>query len=503
MRQRLTTVVSFHLGKAHLYLGTLDDSPCPAHAGSAPHPRARRRRPKKTGRGAQSDPARVPGGGRPDHRRGHRRQRGMEQARRAHRRIRPSALRQRRAGAGHRLDHRSDEIRGTGERPGRAGDGAEMGARPREGRAAGAALPQPADAGARPERGYAERRCTGRGAGGLELRRPQGKGRPGRAGRSCSSTCPSPTTARRCSTAAAGRSKRPRSARWRCCSARSGPFGMRTPHTGSMQPYDSTVRKIAAAAITMEDAAMLHRMQDRGQKIVVRLEMEAQMMPDSPSRNVVGELVGRERPDEVVVFGGHIDSWDVGTGAMDDAGGVVIAWEAVRLLQKLGLRPAAHDPGGGMDQRGERRARGSGVPGPAPERARQARRGDRVRRRHLQVPWIRVYRERLRIRDRAIRSPGCSSLWAPIRRARRRRRRRHRPDHGAGGPRALPTWWTAPAISGITIPKPTTSTRSTRRSWPKTWPPWRSWRTCSRTCPPCCREGREDHETIGRPGKSR
>lgn len=118
-----------------------------------------------------------------------------------------------------------------------------------------------------------------------------------------------------------------------------GPFGMRTPHTGSMQPYDSTVRKIAAAAITMEDAAMLHRMQDRGQRIVVRLEMEAQMLPDSPSRNVIGEIAGRERPDEVVVFGGHIDSWDVGTGAMDDAGGVVIAWEAVRLLQKLGLRP--------------------------------------------------------------------------------------------------------------------------------------------------------------------
>ncbi len=118
-----------------------------------------------------------------------------------------------------------------------------------------------------------------------------------------------------------------------------GPFGMRTPHTGSMQPYDSTVRKIAAAAITMEDAAMLHRMQDRGQRIVVRLEMEAQMLPDSPSRNVIGEIAGRELPDEVVVFGGHIDSWDVGTGAMDDAGGVVIAWEAVRLLQKLGLRP--------------------------------------------------------------------------------------------------------------------------------------------------------------------
>jgi carboxypeptidase Q len=118
-----------------------------------------------------------------------------------------------------------------------------------------------------------------------------------------------------------------------------GPFGMRTPHTGAMAPYDSTLKKLPAAAITMEDAAMLHRMQARGQKIVVRLQMEAQTLPDAPSRNVMGELVGREKPDEVVVFGGHIDSWDVGTGAMDDGGGVVIAWEAIRLLAKLGLTP--------------------------------------------------------------------------------------------------------------------------------------------------------------------
>jgi carboxypeptidase Q len=118
-----------------------------------------------------------------------------------------------------------------------------------------------------------------------------------------------------------------------------GPFGMRTPHTGSMAPYDSTVAKLPAAAFTMDDAAMLHRMQNRGQKVVVRLEMEAQTLPDAPSRNVMGELVGREHPDEVVVFGGHLDSWDVGTGAMDDGGGVVIAWEAVRLLKQLGLTP--------------------------------------------------------------------------------------------------------------------------------------------------------------------
>jgi carboxypeptidase Q len=62
-------------------------------------------------------------------------------------------------------------------------------------------------------------------------------------------------------------------------------------------------------------------------------------MPDVPSRNVVAELKGREFPDEVIVMGGHTDSWDVGRGAMDDAGGVVVAWEAIRLLKELGLRP--------------------------------------------------------------------------------------------------------------------------------------------------------------------
>ncbi|MGE3614883.1 MAG: M28 family metallopeptidase [Gemmatimonadales bacterium] len=117
-----------------------------------------------------------------------------------------------------------------------------------------------------------------------------------------------------------------------------GPFGMRTPHTGAMN-YDPAVRKIPAFAITQEDAAMLHRMQDRGDRITVRVQMSARMLPDAPSRNVVAEIVGRERPEEVVVIGGHIDSWDVGTGAMDDGGGVIIAWEAVRLMHKLGLRP--------------------------------------------------------------------------------------------------------------------------------------------------------------------
>ncbi len=115
-------------------------------------------------------------------------------------------------------------------------------------------------------------------------------------------------------------------------------FSIRSPHTG-VTVYDSAAPRIPAAALSVEDAMMLHRMSDRGRRIVVRLVMGARMLPDAPSRNAVGEIVGREKPDEVVVLGGHIDSWDVGQGAMDDGGGAVAAWEAVRLMKVLGLRP--------------------------------------------------------------------------------------------------------------------------------------------------------------------
>jgi carboxypeptidase Q len=80
-------------------------------------------------------------------------------------------------------------------------------------------------------------------------------------------------------------------------------------------------------------------MQARGEKITVKLVMNATMLPDAPSRNVVAEIVGSEKPNEVIVLGGHIDSWDVGQGAMDDGGGSVAAWEAVRLMKALGLKP--------------------------------------------------------------------------------------------------------------------------------------------------------------------
>jgi len=117
-----------------------------------------------------------------------------------------------------------------------------------------------------------------------------------------------------------------------------GPYSMNTPHTGGMG-YKEGLPKIPHAAITVEDAMMLGRLADRGEPIILSLYMEAHFEDDVPSRNIVGELRGSEKPEEVVVLGGHIDSWDVGQGAMDDAGGCVAAWQAVKLMKDLGLRP--------------------------------------------------------------------------------------------------------------------------------------------------------------------
>jgi carboxypeptidase Q len=117
-----------------------------------------------------------------------------------------------------------------------------------------------------------------------------------------------------------------------------GPTGLRTPHTGATN-YDPSAPKIPAAAIPAEDASRFARLQARGVKIRVRLSMEARFDPDSQSYNVVGEIRGREAPEEIVLVGGHFDSWDVGTGATDDGGGCIVTWEALRLMKKLNLRP--------------------------------------------------------------------------------------------------------------------------------------------------------------------
>jgi len=117
-----------------------------------------------------------------------------------------------------------------------------------------------------------------------------------------------------------------------------GPAGLRTPHTGATV-YDEAQPKIPAAAISAEDADRFQRLADRGVRIRMKLSMEAHFDPDAQSYNVVAEWRGRELPDEIVVVGGHFDSWDVGAGASDDAGGCIVTWEALRLMKSLGLRP--------------------------------------------------------------------------------------------------------------------------------------------------------------------
>jgi carboxypeptidase Q len=117
-----------------------------------------------------------------------------------------------------------------------------------------------------------------------------------------------------------------------------GPTGLRTLHTGNMN-YGEGVPRIPAAAITAEDADRLQRLADRGVRIRVRLRMEAHFEPDVESFNVVGEIRGSELPDEIVLAGGHFDSWDVGAGASDDGVGCIVTWEAARLMKKLGIRP--------------------------------------------------------------------------------------------------------------------------------------------------------------------
>ncbi len=115
-------------------------------------------------------------------------------------------------------------------------------------------------------------------------------------------------------------------------------YSIQTPHTGVMR-YAEDVPKIPHAAITVEDALLMQRIADRGGKLEVTLKMEAKTLPDADSRNVIAEITGSEFPDEIIVLGGHIDSWDVGTGMMDDGGGCLAAWQALKLIKQLGLTP--------------------------------------------------------------------------------------------------------------------------------------------------------------------
>jgi carboxypeptidase Q len=117
-----------------------------------------------------------------------------------------------------------------------------------------------------------------------------------------------------------------------------GPTGLRTTHTGSVA-YAEDQKAIPAAAIAAEDSNRIVRLVEAGQKVRVRLVTSGVTHPDIESANVIAEIRGRERPDEIVLIGAHLDSWDVGTGASDDGAGCIVTWEALRLMKALGLRP--------------------------------------------------------------------------------------------------------------------------------------------------------------------
>ena len=116
------------------------------------------------------------------------------------------------------------------------------------------------------------------------------------------------------------------------------PWSVYTPNTGLLA-YNSGLKKIPSASLTVEDAMMMQRLYDRGQKITIKMQMSSKLASDRWSRNIIAELKGSTYPDEIVLLGGHIDSWDVGQGAHDDAGGCLASWEALRLIKKLNFKP--------------------------------------------------------------------------------------------------------------------------------------------------------------------
>ncbi len=111
----------------------------------------------------------------------------------------------------------------------------------------------------------------------------------------------------------------------------------RIPHTGQTN-YAPDVPKIPAASITAEDADMLADLTAEGQ-VSMHLTLTPQTLPDAPSFNVIADWKGTEHPEQVVLVSGHLDSWDLGTGAIDDGAGIVVSMQAIHLLAKLGIHP--------------------------------------------------------------------------------------------------------------------------------------------------------------------
>jgi carboxypeptidase Q len=116
-----------------------------------------------------------------------------------------------------------------------------------------------------------------------------------------------------------------------------GGADFRLPHTGLTQ-YSDGVPKIPAAAVTAEDADLLKNLASQG-PVKLHLTLTPQTLPNAKSYNVIADWKGSERPEQVVVVSGHLDSWDLGTGAIDDGAGVVVSMQAIHLLKKLGIRP--------------------------------------------------------------------------------------------------------------------------------------------------------------------
>mgnify|MGYP001062559731 CR=1 FL=1 len=112
-----------------------------------------------------------------------------------------------------------------------------------------------------------------------------------------------------------------------------------TPHTGGMQ-YAEGKPRIPAAAISQEDADWIARLTAEGVPVRVQLELGCRPNGTTTAHNVIGEIRGAQRPEEVVLLGAHLDSWDVGQGAHDDGAGCVHVLEAMRLIKASGVRPA-------------------------------------------------------------------------------------------------------------------------------------------------------------------
>ena len=112
----------------------------------------------------------------------------------------------------------------------------------------------------------------------------------------------------------------------------------RFPHTGSLR-YQEGMPRIPALALSNPDADQLERIAEDGKAITVRIKVDSSEVPAAQSGNVIAEVVGREMPEEVVIIGAHLDSWDLGTGAVDDGAGVGITMAALELIKDAGLAP--------------------------------------------------------------------------------------------------------------------------------------------------------------------